>query len=198
MKINELIKTLVEASKHAWFVSLEYTAKGTGDVARYVIQPGVSYSRQISNSITALAIMLRQGLEEPMLEAAQELLESFQLSSEGRNYSASAEEYMDIDDPETGYPVHGLRQHIQTGQIEVFGVIRSKVLHEAGDGRKPHTYRNELTKAKAELRKALPIGHWRAFDIALITACNGLQVEQDREPTEDRIMCQEQMNLYRA
>lgn len=196
MSLNELIKTLVEASKHAWFVSLEYTAKGTGDVARYVIQPGVSYSRQISNSITALVIMIRQGLEEPMLEAAQELLESFQLSFEGGNYSASAKEYMDVYNDETGLPVHGLRQHKGTGQIEVFGVLRHKTLHQAGEGRKSHEYRNELTKAKAELRKALPIGHWRAFDIALISACNGVQVEQDREPTEDRVMCQEQANLY--
>lgn len=130
-----MIKTLIDAFKElggkAQFISVVYTAKNTGEKARYTIRLNSNYVNYLRGLVTECEIQLQDrtyGVEERM--AWSELKKSFKKSIE---YQSKGEENPDYAKKGIYVPLAGgLQLNKNDLTLEIKGVVHSKVVLEPG------------------------------------------------------------------
>ena len=141
------------------FVGFDYTAKGTGEVARHTVIIGADYKTLVQKSIEELTRMLPT-LDGIRLEAASELINSFSktfLALDTGTYhpaNARAGTYTNL--------CPGLRL-LDNGNLEITGLAHAKKVITPGVYKTVNS--RPLTIAKDELRDLLPISKFRSFSV---------------------------------
>lgn len=160
---KQLLDRLIENAQHAQFVSFTYRDKKAGELARHTVIVGVSYTRQIKDSLLALKLLAPTLTEPLMRKACAALMRSYRKTLR----SLSKGEYNPDYTCKDAYVIiaNGIKYCVSTGEIHVSGLSHSKVVLEAGNW-KPVRH-NDLTLAKNALEKDLPKKRWRQFAVAL-------------------------------
>ena len=160
LKNLEFQLSLIESQTR--FVGLTYTAKKTGETARFTVLIGIDYLNAIKQSQTELEITLPTltGVER---QACQELLDSFQ------NTLDNAE----IGKPNDAYTKKGvyrqitvgLQENLNDGTVEIKGLVQSKKVLVEGIYKSVKS--SDLTIAKNKLRSLTRVGKYRTFCVDL-------------------------------
>jgi hypothetical protein len=166
MKIIQAISAHAGLSRFASFV---YTSRATGEVARYTVQLGFSYENAVRKSLEELRSIDSQSEAKQQLEASlQDTLEGTQ-----SNYTKQNNYIPFIDD--NGNPVQGLKVNVNDGSLKIFALIVSKVQITPPVVEEKPKKSAALTIEKHKLRKNLPVGRFREFDLdnVLVARLNG-------------------------
>lgn len=147
------------AHSGARFASLNYTAKGSGEVARHTVQLGISIENAYKRDIATLK-ELRPTLEGVKAQACDELIASLTTSLEGGVGNNPA---YTCADTYTGI-CGGVKVHRETGEVFIYGRTVNKTVITPGVHKAVKS--SPKTIAKNELRKLLDSGKFRQFSIA--------------------------------
>lgn len=160
------IKTL--ASTGARFISLIYTAKGTGEVARHTLAVGVSIENAYWRDVAILTAK-RPTLAGLALQACDELLASLRESLEKGVGNNSAYTCKGVYEP----IARGLKLQVETGVLHVTGFSIGKEVIAPGVYRDVKS--KPLTVEKDKLRKGLKSGKFRQYAVSELetVAMNG-------------------------
>ena len=156
---------LARAATGTRMVSLVYTTRETGEVARYLIVPGATletlYRRDAAWLERAYRFLSRIAPEGAATVAVGQVLASRAVSLEtpGENPAATAAHAYDSVAP-------GLKVHRESGEVHVSGVLVGKVVLTPGTPRKPVAHRTPVTAAKHRVRYMVPSAKWRQFRLA--------------------------------
>jgi hypothetical protein len=157
---GQLIRELVKIERPE-FVSFTYTAKGTGERARHLINVGFSMRALYERDVAMIEGIL-DGLGAIQRQAALAILNTRyeSLHETGIGYNSR---YTNVD---TYEHVNGLLIHRDTDEVYIHGLsVKKKVLT-------PGQYRTRnsspLVRAKNELMRDLPSGKLRQFDLGLV------------------------------
>lgn len=127
----------------------------------------VSYRTLLQRSVVELNAM--QFSDELQLKAKDELLDSF-TSSLAKMEETTVEEIEDAYErffDETGAHIRGIKRHVETGIIHLYGVtVQKRVIKRAPeDSSKKEVKSKPLTIAKNKIRAALPVSKWRQYRV---------------------------------
>jgi hypothetical protein len=171
--MNAIVETLRKSAKGAKFVSLTYTAKGSGEVAKHVIIHGASmeklYTRDVAVLERAVRLLDRIGSGDA-LTAARAMLASKRESLAvgiGKNSAYTAADVYEQIAP-------GIKVHRETGDVHVMGLAHAKTVIVPGEYREVKS-RNGVTAAKKRITKLLPSDRVRQFAVPNVSrvAANG-------------------------
>ena len=158
-RIAAEITELANRLNGAAFVSLDYTSKGTGERAVYLIQIGTSTERIYREDLATLENMLPT-LDGLKLQAAQEIHSSLCVSLEngiGENPAYTKQGYY--------LPVvKGVWFNPETGEVYVKGSLVSKRVVTPGTYKTVNS--KPLTLAKKDIDKALKRSKIREFVVS--------------------------------
>jgi len=158
---KEVLERLRDLAHKGQFVSFTYRTKQDGELARYTLNYGVNYLKQIEDSLLAITLLLPT-LTGWQKFAAIELEESFKNTIEA---FARGEYNPAYTKPEAYFQIcNGLKYCFSTGVINASGLLRSKITIEP-PVRKLNSPVGPIAAAKRELRLNLPVGTWREFCI---------------------------------
>ena len=133
------------------------------EVADYSIVFHMSYENAIKRSLVALESVVPSGDYEGI--AKQELLTSYQASLD-KMATTPVEEmedhYTHFQD-ESGKFIKGVKMHIATGTLHLYGLVNHKRVLMPGQYKKSN--RRPLTIAKDNLRRLCPVNKFRQFKI---------------------------------
>lgn len=138
------------------FASFTYTAKGSGEQARYSVLLGFNYRAAVEKSLLELEIA-RPSLSGIDAIAADEMMASYKKTLAGtQDAYTKAEIYADTS-------VKGLKVNTNDNSLQLFGLVENKVVLVPGN----HPVVNSAPKtiAKRKLEKQLPVGKFREFAI---------------------------------
>lgn len=158
--MKQLIEQL-EKMNGAKFVSVTYTAKSSGETARYTFQMGVDYSEVCRRDITELQIRLNnaKGIEAFVIhDMIKSLEESIKAREEGREH---------VDYTKKGLYRQicpGVKVSLNDGTFEIGGFQHTRKVLIPGV-HKQTKHKSEETALKAELRKSLKVGKFRTLCI---------------------------------
>lgn len=157
--VADLMKML-QAGEGASFAQFVYRSKGTGELARIVVQLGVSTTDLYQQDLGILNGLLGV-YEEGSLQATacQNLIDSRNKSLEVGIGNNPAYTHQDTYVYPFGLP--GFRVHKVTGECYVNGIVTSKVTLEEGEYKKVN--HRPLTLAKKEVEKNLPSSKFRQY-----------------------------------
>lgn len=146
IKINAIDKLRESTENGCRFMSFLYTSKGTGETSKYQINFGVDYHNACSQDKIALesyvpANDLEVTAKEEMLQSLTETL-TLGVSSSYTN----ADKFVPIG--------KGMRQHVETNELYVWGFIQSKEQVEPPTNPKKPVNSRPLTLAKKAIEKA--------------------------------------------
>ena len=150
------------------FASFLYRSKTDNSLARYTVILGAKYTNLLDKSKTALEIEM-QTMDSALHPAAQAVMDSLNKSIEAHS---KGEQNSDYTKKDQYIPLgNGININSNDASIQVFGLIHSKVVIEAGNEKKP-VKSSPMTIAKNTVRRMLPISKFRefAFDIGNIHA----------------------------
>jgi hypothetical protein len=160
---TELRKVLAGV-KGAQFANFTYTAKGTGEVAKYQVNLGVDYAKICSDDLATLETM-EPSLQGIDLEACRELIASLKdtLSEDvpQNPRATSAHAYTSVP----GVP--GLKIHDETGNLHLVCILQQKTVIVPGEHKKVN--KRPKTVAKDKLRAQLRQSKIRQFTLTNIT-----------------------------
>lgn len=151
---------LVEAitTANIGFASITYRAKGDNSLSRYTIYLGVSYDNLLKRSLLKLNVIESKCLPEE-LEVVRELKSSIQNSIDSRANGTQNREYT-----KSGMYLplaNGLNINTNDSSLQLFGLVRSKVVLEPGT---PKTVKSSTkTLLKNRIRQQLPMSKFREF-----------------------------------
>lgn len=158
--IAELIKEIESlATCGARFVSLEYTAKGTGEVARHTIALGVSISNAYKRDLVILRNLMPT-LKGSDAIACQELMDSL---SESLTKGIGNNSAYTCKDVYKGI-CNGVKLHLEKGELHVTGFGIAKTVIEPGVYKTVKS--SDKTLAKNALRKRMKSGKFRQFALS--------------------------------
>lgn len=160
------VESLVDAFKQiegkCQFVGFTYTSKGTGEVARYTLQIGVSYKGLIEKSILEMDTRETEFRAGPLGNEAftavrESLVESLAAMAEGREHAAftKAGVYVQI--------CPGLKMNLRDGSLEICGVQHARKVITPGVYKTVNS--RPLTIAKDRIRGELPIAKYRTLAV---------------------------------
>lgn len=141
------------------FVGLTYTAKGTGETARYVVNMGVSYKNTVTKSFKSLEEVEVENLSGLEVEALAEVKASLQNTLDNMEKGLTNDNYTKAATYVAIYD--GLKVNVNDGTFEVNGMIVSKKVLVEGVYKKVNS--RPLTIAKEKLKKNLPVSKYRSF-----------------------------------
>lgn len=146
IKINAIDKLRESTENGCRYVSFLYTTKGTGETSKYQINFGVDYHNACAQDKLALesyvpANDLEVTAKEEMLQSLTETL-TLGVSSSYTN----ADKFVPIG--------KGMRQHVETNELYVWGFIQSKEQVAPPTNPKKPVNSRPLTLAKKEIEKA--------------------------------------------
>ncbi len=155
------------------FASFEYKAKETGELARHNVLLGFNYRSTVEQSIVALEILMPTFKTDLDIEAANELLESFNKTIAGKQDGYTKSHiYQDT-------AIKGIKINSNDDSLQLFGLQQSKVVIIPGTYKEVKS--RPLTIAKNNIRKQLPIDKFREYaldkDVIQSARLNGLVLE---------------------
>lgn len=149
------------------FVSFVYTAKGTGETAKYLVNVGSSTGNLYDRDIALLRRFksLAGRFASPLtIEAIESVLDSRLESQEkgvGNNSAYTcADTYVTLE----GLP--NVKFHKDTGEVYVSGILHSKQVITPGTYKKVNSA--PLTIAKNNVRRRLPSSKFRTFSLGMV------------------------------
>lgn len=153
----------INASGRATFIGITYTAKGTGETARHVLNLGVSYHNAVAKAIHELSCIDRKTLSGLEIEALDNVLGSYQNTldkaaiGEKNDAYTKADVYIDI--------CPGLKMNKNDFTFELHAMsVSKKVLVE---GVHKTVASRPLTIAQNKLKKGLAVDKYRSFKLSL-------------------------------
>jgi hypothetical protein len=158
LKVRLLIAELALLANQARFVSVKYTSKESGEVARHTLILGASYHKCIEESLLELEIR-RKGLSGVQLLACDELIKSFNKTLEAHSRGEQNEDYT-----KKGMYRHictGLQMLENDGSLEICGLQHAKKVLTPGTFKQVNS--KPLTVAKNELRRLCKVGQYRTL-----------------------------------
>jgi hypothetical protein len=167
-ELTQVLSTLSQSSS-ATFASLEYTSKGTGEVARHTINLNVDLERVYREDLEFLKEH-KKTLSDPInIQACDELIASLENSLEkgignNVNYSQKDVEYIHFSDS-NGNLIKGIKMHPDTQDIILSGYQIHKQVIKEGEEKKPKKSR-PLTIAKNRIRSLLKNNKFRQYVIS--------------------------------
>jgi len=146
IKINAIDQLRASTENGCRFMSFLYTSKGTGETSKYQINFGVDYHNACSQDKIALESYqpsndLEVTAKEEMLQSLTETL-TLGVSSAYTN----ADKFVPIG--------KGMRQHVETNELYVWGFIQSKEQVAPPTNPKKPVNSRPLTLAKKAIEKA--------------------------------------------
>jgi len=158
---KQLIEALENQGTNCRLISFTYTAKGTGETARYVIRTNVDYTKVCKDDITELEIRAQTaiGIEKICIDAQiATLKESIKAQETGVAHSkyTKAGLYRSV--------CPGIKLSLNDQSLELHGFVHSKVVLKPGFYAKVN-HRSEETAKKEEIRKSLKVGKFRSFSL---------------------------------
>ena len=146
-QIIQVIDSLREATKNgARFMSFLYQTKGTGETSIYTINFGIDYRNACAIDKTLLEAYVPktdlevQGKAEMLLSLTQTLTEGVSDAyTQKDTFSAIGK---------------GLKQHIETGELYIYGFVQSKTQVAPPTNPKKAVNSKPLTLAKKDIEKA--------------------------------------------
>lgn len=167
-KVQQFLQKLTTfpTSSGVKFVSFTYRSKGTGELAKYLVNIGVSFTKLYEKDVETMKAMIPT-LTGDHLSVATEILSSLQESLDlglGNNsrYVHSAEN-ADTYTTLEGFP--GVKVHNETGEVNVMGVLVHKKVLEPGTYKEVKS--RPRTLIKKELEKGLRKSTIRQFTIPM-------------------------------
>jgi predicted RNase H-related nuclease YkuK (DUF458 family) len=157
--VNQFIQNLRNGAQ---FVSVTYTAKSTGETARYTLLVRQKYIDLLEKSILECEIQLQTASGVQAMALAEQKF-SLEKSLEAHNRGEQNEDYTKKGMYNEVVP--GINQ-FKDGTFELKGLQIAKVVLVPGTYTKVN-HRNELSAAKAKLRKDLPIGKYKTLCLDL-------------------------------
>lgn len=158
------LKVIAEAGKlssiGAKFVSVLYTAKESGEVAKFTLLLGSHYGRLLKASLktvknkTVATDIQRTAKEEVVASLCQSIL-SFETDTINPDYT-NADTYETI--------TTGVKVHKENGTIYLSGVVVHKTVIVTGTFKAVNS--KPLTIEKNKLKKNTPISKWRQFIVS--------------------------------
>lgn len=145
------------------FAGFTYLSKGTGELARHVVQVGVSYENLLQKDIETLSNLLPH-FEGIGKEAAEAVLKSLNQSLECLQREITNPDYTCAGVYEQT-EFAGVKRHKETGEFFVSGLSNFKEVIQPGTPKKPVKSR-PLTIAKREIEKNLRKSKWRQFSLS--------------------------------
>jgi hypothetical protein len=175
----------VIANKSPRFVSLNYTSKGTGEIARHTIRIGASVEnayrkdlRTLEKELCSMRVALNdghawQGLSLSVaILACEEMISSLKESLDkgiGNNSAYTCKDvFVNI--------AKGIKVHKESGEVHLTGFGRSKVTLQEGTHKSVNS--SEKTLAKKKLKKLLLSGKFKQFVLPNVESAkmNGLEL----------------------
>lgn len=155
----ESLKNAIAQSK-AGFASFTYRSKGDGSVSRFTVNLGFKYLNLLKKSESELCTKIDLGeFQGESLAAAHEVLASLQKSIDAHESGQQNEDYTRKGNM---IPLgNGLSMN-QDGTVQVFGLVQSKTIIQAGEPRK-EVKSKPITILKNQIKKELPISKFREF-----------------------------------
>lgn len=154
----ELIQSIRTKIKGCRFVSFTYSPVSTGGKFRYTLMLGTSYANRVASSIEQLRELgaLDKVAGEAFATARAELLESMTETKEtGQNKRYTKKGvYANLG--------NGLKLNLNDFTFEVDGIVHRRTVLEPATKSRPAPV-SDKAKAKAALRKMLPVGKFRSF-----------------------------------
>ena len=146
IKINAIDQLRASTENGCRYVSFLYTTKGTGETSKYQINFGVDYHNACSQDKLALESYVPANDLE--VTAKAEMLQSLtETLTEGQSASyTNAEKFVSIG--------KGMRQHVETNELYVWGFIQSKEQVAPPTNPKKPVNSRPLTLAKKAIEKA--------------------------------------------
>jgi hypothetical protein len=162
MNIQDILVAINGVGSGVQYASFTYTAKGSGEVARHKVLLGASYDNALRKSLRALK-MARYS--DPIKRQAQiELIASFELSLTSHANGESNPDYTKKD----VYVESGISQvkiSENDGHFKLIVQSVGKVILQPGVYKVVKSA--PKTIAKNELRRRLPIGRVREFELSV-------------------------------
>ena len=141
----------------AKFASLTYTAKESGEIARFVVLLGTNYGRLLAASLKKVELV--KTATDLAAEAKQEVIASltqsivaFETETANPDYTC-AETYQQI--------TSGVKLHKENGTVYVSGIVISRKVINAGVHKVVNS--KPLTVEKNRIKKGTAIAKWRQF-----------------------------------
>jgi hypothetical protein len=158
--MKQLIEEL-EKMVGAKFVSITYTAKSSGETARYTFQMGVDYSEVCQRDITELEIRLRDAKDIEAIvikDQIASLQESIKAREEGREHVGYTKKnlYRQI--------CPGVKVNLNDGTFEIGGFQHTRKVLTPGVHKRTN-HKTEETALKAKIRDSLKVGQFRTLSI---------------------------------
>lgn len=163
MNINEIASTIANAGTK--FASFTYRSKSDDSLARYTVILGFSYNTLLEKSKTELEIVMNE-IGEELKPAAQAVMDSINKSIAAHANGSQSDDYT-----KKGQYVsvgNGVNINTVDNTIQVFGLVRSKVVLESGVRKQVKSA--PFTIAKNKVRQMLSMSKFRefAFDVGNI------------------------------
>lgn len=150
--------TEILTSAGATFASFLYRSKSDGSLARYTLVLGAKYSNLLEKSKLALELEMLN-MEKELLPAAVAVMESLDKSIEAH---ARGEQSSDYTKRNLYKPIgNGVNINLNDGSLQIFGLVKSKVVLQ--EGVRKEVKSSAMTLAKNKVRKMLPLSKWREF-----------------------------------
>lgn len=166
---SECTRKLAMLRPHATFLTVHhYNCINSGKIADWSIVFHISYHNALIRSIEILEdTRIRQSSclgkvydLSTLQKAKADLLESYNLSLQGNNYSPSEDSYDKVVDF-FGNPIPGVKLHRKQDFLHLYGfVVHSRVILP---GRVKHPNHSDLTRAKMDLEHLTPLSRWVQF-----------------------------------
>lgn len=158
--IQAIAKRLGELSGKCQFASFVYTAKSSGEKARFTFALGAKYLNLLEASI--LEMETRQKPTQPLeLQAFENVLAGLKKSFEAHSKGEQSEDYT-----KKGQYLHiapNLQLNLNDGTLEISGKLHAKAVLEPGIHKVVNS--RPLTIAQDKIKKELPVSQWRSLAI---------------------------------
>lgn len=163
MDQKTFVSELAKLRPSSTFLSLLGYRNEASEIADYNIVFHMSYENALKKSISILEDI--DPTDSLQATAKQELIDGYNTSLKKMQVSSIEE----IDDAysrfydEDNIPIKGIKLHDKTNTLHLYGLVNFKRVLMPGSY--PNRNRKELTIAKDNLRKIVPVGKFRQFKI---------------------------------
>lgn len=160
--MNKIVEQLSELKPNATFLTLRNYTNNNGEVSDFSLVFNISYKTALEKSLEMIEEY--EPTSEIEKKAKDQLINSYTNSLVKIEHNATCPEGEEI--LQDGYTqlAKGVKLHIESGAIHLYGLLNSKKVHTPGEYKSVKS--SELTLTKKRLSKDLPVSKFRAFVIS--------------------------------
>lgn len=161
MNYLEFVSELSKIRPSATFLNLQNYQNEAGEVADFNIIFHISYESALKKSILILQTLVPEN--DLQAQAKDECLNSFQKSLSSMKETPLEEKedaYQHFQD-ESGQYIKGVKLHLESKTLHLYGFVNNKVVKTAGSYKKVNSA--PLTLEKNKIRKFCPVSKFRQF-----------------------------------